>query len=80
MGDPWFWITGVHIAYGGENAVADLAREDLPNTGWSGFVEQAVTRNEFRDYCLAAAEHDLRVHTIVGDDLQDVISALVEVV
>ena len=79
MGDPWFWITGVHIAYGGENAVADLAREDLPNTGWSGFVEQAVTRNEFRDYCLAAAEHDLRVHTIVGDDLQDVISALVEV-
>ena len=79
MGDPWFWITGVHIAYGGENAVADLAREDLPNTGWSGFVEQAVTRNEFRDYCLAAAEHDLRVHTIVGDDLQDMIPALVEV-
>ncbi len=79
MGDPWFWITGVHIAYGGENAVADLARKDLPNTGWSGFVEQAVTRNEFRDYCLAAAEHDLRVHTIVGDDLQDVISALADV-
>jgi predicted amidohydrolase YtcJ len=79
MGDPWFWITGVHIAYGGEASVADLARQDLPNTGWSGFVEQAVSQNEFRDYCLAAAEHDLRVHTIVGDDLQDLIPALVDV-
>ena len=79
MGDPWFWITGVHIAYGGETSVADLARQDLPNTGWSGFVEQAVSQNEFRDYCLAAAEHDLRVHTIVGDDLQDLIPALVHV-
>ena len=79
MGDPWFRITGVHIAYGGEGAVADLARGDLPNTGWSGFVEQAVTRNEFRDYCFAAAEHDLRVHTIVGDDLGDVAPVLAEV-
>ncbi|MBO04243.1 MAG: metal-dependent hydrolase [Chloroflexi bacterium] len=79
MGDPWFWITGVHIAYGGESAVADLAREDLPNTGWSGFVEQAVSQKDFRDYCLTAAEYDLRVHTIVGDDLQDLVPALVEV-
>ena len=79
MGDPWFWITGVHIAYGGETTVADLARQDLPNTGWSGFVEQAVSQSDFRDYCMAAAEYDLRVHTIAGDDLRDLIPALVEV-
>ena len=79
MGDPWFWITGVHIAYGGETEVADLARQDLPNTGWSGFGEQAVSKSDFRDYCLAAAEFNLRVHTIVGDDLQDLVPALVEV-
>ena len=79
MGDPWFWITGVHIAYGGEASGANLARQDLPNTGWSGFVEQAVSKNEYRDYCLAAAEHDLRVHTIVGDDLEDLIPTLIHV-
>jgi predicted amidohydrolase YtcJ len=76
MGDPWLTVSGVHIAIGGDPLVAELARADLPNTGWSGFVEQANTLNEFRDYCMLAAEHDLRINTIVGDHLADVLPVL----
>ena len=76
IGDPWLTISGVHIAVGGDPKVATLARADLPNTGWSGFVEQANTLAEYRDYCFVAAEHDLRVNTIVGDGLADVLPVL----
>jgi predicted amidohydrolase YtcJ len=73
FGDHWLRISGVHIAYGGDTITAALARADLPNSGWSGFVEQANSKEDFRDYCMLAAEHDLRVHTIVGDQLHEVI-------
>jgi len=76
MGDPWFTITGVHIALGGDPVVAEIARASLPNTGWSGFVEQANTLKEYREYCFAAAECNLRVNTIVGDHLADVLPVL----
>lgn len=76
LGDPWFRLSGVHIAYGGDRTVAELARADLPNTGWSGFVEQAWTAAEFRDLCLLAAEHDLRVNTIVSDQLHEIVPVL----
>ena len=76
IGDPWLTVSGVHVAVGGDPQVAEVARADLPNTGWSGFVEQANTIAEYRDYCLVAAEHDLRVNTIVGDRLADVLPAL----
>lgn len=76
IGDPWLTISGVHVAVGGDSTVAELARADLPNTGWSGFVEQANTLAEYRDYCFVAAEHDLRVNTIVGDGLADVLPVL----
>lgn len=76
LGDPWLTVTGVHIAIGGDPVVAELARADLPNTGWSGFVEQANTLHDYREYCRAAAEHDLRVNTIVGDQLAEVLSVL----
>jgi predicted amidohydrolase YtcJ len=79
FGDAWLRISGVHVAYGGDATAASLARADLPNTGWSGFVEQAVSRKDFRDYCMLAAEHDLRVHTIVGDQLHEVLPLIEEV-
>jgi predicted amidohydrolase YtcJ len=76
MGDPWLCISGVHIAYGGDPIVAALARANLPDTGWSGFVEQAWTADEFRDMCFLAAEHDLRLHTIVSDSLHAIVPVL----
>lgn len=76
LGDPFLSVSGVHIAFGGDTVVADLARADLPNTGWSGFVEQANTAKDYRDYCMLAAEFDLRVHTIVGDRLAEIVPIL----
>lgn len=76
LGDPWLSISGVHVAYGGDKLVAELARADLPNTGWSGFVEQAYTAEEFRDVCFLAAEHDLRLNTIVSDHLHEIVPVL----
>jgi hypothetical protein len=79
FGDQWLRISGVHIAYGGDAAIAVLARRNLPNSGWSGFVEQANSKRDFREYCMMAAEHDLRVHTIVGDQLHEVMPIIAEV-
>lgn len=79
LGDPWLRVSGIHIAYGGDPLLAALARADLPNTGWSGFVEQAVSKGEFRDYCFLMAENDLRLNTIVSDQLHEVVPVLEEV-
>lgn len=76
LGDPWLRISGVHIAYGGNRAAAEVARANLPDTGWAGFVEQAWTAAEFRELCFICAEHDLRMHTIVTDALHEVVPVL----
>lgn len=76
LGDPWLKISGVHIAYGGDPTVACCARASLPDSGWSGFVEQALTPADFREACFLAAENDLRLHTIVSDKLHEVAPVL----
>ncbi len=76
LGDPWLKISGVHIAYGGDPTVACCARASLPDSGWSGFVEQALTPADFREACFLAAENDLRLHTIVSDKLHEVVPVL----
>jgi predicted amidohydrolase YtcJ len=69
-------ISGIHVAYGGDGIVAALARASLPNTGWSGFVEQAVGPSEFEEMCRLAATFDLRLHTIVANKLHEVVPIL----
>ncbi|WP_249123500.1 MULTISPECIES: amidohydrolase [unclassified Bradyrhizobium] len=76
LGDRWLRVSGLHIAYGGDATVACCARAHLPDTGWSGFVEQAVTPADFRETCFLAAEFDLRLHTIVGDQLHEIVPVL----
>ncbi len=48
-------------------------RRALPNTGWAGFVEWANRIEDFSDYAWLAAEHDLRVHSVVVDRLHEVL-------
>ncbi len=79
LGDEWLNVSGVHIAWGGSRVLADIARTDLPNTGWSGFVEQANSPAEFRDYCFLLAENDLRLNVIVSDQLHEIMPILEEV-
>ncbi len=76
IGDPWLRISGIHVAYGGDPTVAAVARANLPDTGWSGFVEQAHRPDEFREICFLAAENDLRLHTIVADQLHQIVPIL----
>ena len=76
LGDPWLRVSGIHVAYGGDATVAHCARAHLPDTGWSGFVEQAVTPSDFRETAFLAAEFDLRLHTIVGDHLHEIVPVL----
>lgn len=76
LGDPWFRLSGIHVAFGGDDRMAEIARKDLPNTGWSGFVEQAQGPREFEELCRLALLYDLRLNTIVSDRLGDVVTIL----
>lgn len=79
QGDAWLKICGLHVAFGGDAKTAALSRRSLPDTGWAGFVEQANDEAAFRDYCMLCAEHDVRMHAIVADNLHRIVPILEEV-
>jgi predicted amidohydrolase YtcJ len=74
IGDDYLRIAGVFIGFGGSPKTAADSRAALPNTGWAGFVEWANSAEDFRALARIAAELDLRLHTIVGDRLEDILS------
>lgn len=67
LGDPKLRISGIFINNGGDPAVAELARNRLPDVGWSGQIEQASTPKEFEELCMLAARYDLRAHILGGN-------------
>jgi len=79
LGDEWFRVSGVFIGFGDDPVVARITRKALPDTGWTGFVESANSVEEYRAYVALAARHDLRVHTIVGDRLGEILPILEDV-
>jgi len=74
LGDDYLRIAGVFVGYGGNARTAADSRAALPNTGWAGFVEWANSADDFRTYARLAAELNLRLHTIVGDHLGEILS------
>ncbi|HEY5829682.1 MAG TPA: amidohydrolase [Hyphomicrobiaceae bacterium] len=74
LGDSLLRVAGVFVGFGGNPKTAADSRAALPNTGWAGFVEWANRPEDFRTYARLAAELDLRLHTIVGDHLEDILS------
>lgn len=76
LGDPWLRISGVYIGLGGNAATAAAVRKALPNTGWTGFVEWSNSIEDFEAYAWLAAEHDLRVHSVVVDRLTEALDVL----
>lgn len=72
MGDAVFRVSGLFIAHGGDPCVAQIQQRRIADMGWSGFVQQTNTTEEFEQLCMLAGEHDLRVHTIVSDKLAKV--------
>ena len=79
LGDEWLRVCGVFIGFGDDPVVARITRKALPDTGWTGFVESANSVEEYRAYVALAARHDLRVHTIVGDRLGEILPILEDV-
>ena len=76
-GGRTYFTTRLRI--GGDAAFAKLAHTALPNTGWSGYIEWANSIDDYREYAHQAAANDLRVHTVVGDQLPYVLSVLEEI-
>ena len=79
LGDAWLRVSGVFVGFGDDPVVARITRKSLPDTGWTGFVESANSPEEYRAYVALAARHDLRVHTIVGDRLAEILPILEDV-
>lgn len=79
LDDPWFRICGLHVAFGGDAHTAALSRRSLPDAGWAGFVEQANDDAAFLNYAMLCAEFDIRLHTIVADNLHRVVPLLEKV-
>src|SRR5262249_48327347 len=66
---------GICLHHGGDPEVARLLHAAQPATGWAGFVESANSPAEYRAQALLAAEHGLRVSTLVTRCLHDVLDA-----
>ena len=69
LGDEWLRVSGVYIGFGGNECLCELVREALPDTGWAGFVEWCNDEDQYAALVALAAEFDLRVHTVILEDL-----------
>jgi hypothetical protein len=78
LGDEMLRVSGVYIDYGGDPAAAELARAQANDTGYWSFHWLANTPDEFEALCMAAARHDLRVHTIASAGKQREIIPVLE--
>lgn len=74
LGDSTLRVGGVFVGYGGEASAALAAMARPTDLGWSCYVKQANTPEQFERLCLAAAEANLRVHTIAVDKLHEIVS------
>jgi predicted amidohydrolase YtcJ len=73
-GDDTLRISGIFLDYGGDVENAALAADDWPYTGWAGFLHHAIPPAEYRELCRAAAKHRIRVNTIVGAALDELLT------
>lgn len=73
LGDDFLRIGGLNLGLGGHAASAAASRRALPNTGWAGFVEWHNNIDDYAFYARGAAQHDLRVHSVVDDRLSEVL-------
>jgi predicted amidohydrolase YtcJ len=75
LGDGVLRVAGIYIGCGGDAGIASILTGGLPYTGWAGFVEQAHDRETYRELAHLARSCGLRVNTIVGarlDELLDI--------
>lgn len=75
-GDNMLKVSGVFVNYRGDPAAASVSLSDPTNLGWSCYAKQANDPDVFEALCMLAAEHDLRIHTVVIDKLHEIVPIL----
>jgi predicted amidohydrolase YtcJ len=75
LGDERLRIGGICLHYGGDAEVARTLHASQPYTGWAGFVESANSPDAYREQAALAANHGLRINTLVTRCLPEVLEA-----
>jgi predicted amidohydrolase YtcJ len=75
LGDDLLRVAGICLHYGGDPDVARILHAAQPYTGWAGFVESANSPEQYREQAELAAQHGLRVSTLVTRSLLPVLDA-----
>ena len=79
FGDSMLRISGYYIHYRGSRYTARARTAELPFTGWAGFAQSYNPPERFRRLVKLAAQHNLRVNTIVADCLEEVLAVFQDV-
>ena len=79
FGDSMLRVSGYYIHYGGSRYTARARTAELPFTGWAGFAQSYNPPATFRRLVKLAAQHNLRVNTIVADCLKEVLEVFQDV-
>ena len=73
FGDAFLRVSGYFIQYGGSPYLAAARSSQLPYTGWAGFNESYHSPDVFAETVRLAAQHNLRVNTLVREPLEPVL-------
>src|SRR5688572_4787371 len=79
IGDGLLRVAGIYLGYGGDAEVSRILTAGLPYTGWAGFAEQAHDRETYRALARLARSYGLRVNTIVGGKLDELLEIWEEI-
>ena len=72
-------VSGYFIQYGGNQYTAQARSSQLPYTGWAGFIQSYHSPEIFTPLVRLAAQHNLRVNTLVRETLEEVLTVFEEI-
>ena len=79
FGDDFLRVSGYFIQYGGNRYTAEARASLLPFTGWAGFIQSYHSPDFFSKAAKLAAQHNLRVNTLVREPLEEVLNVFEEI-
>ena len=79
FGDDMLQVGGYFIQYQGDRYASRARSSGLPYTEWAGFAESYNPPGRFRRLVRLAADHNLRVNTLVRRSLEEVLRVFEEV-
>ena len=79
FGDDFLRVSGYFIQYGGNRYTAEARSQLLPYTGWAGFIQSYHSPDFFGQAVRLAAQHNLRVNTLVREPLEEVLTVFEQV-